>query len=70
MLPDVVERADVRVGQARDRACFAVEPFAELRVSRQRVGEDLDRDRAIQPRVARFLDLAHPARAEQRENLV
>ena len=67
---DVVQGADVRMRQLRDRARFAVEAFTELRVSPQGLGEDLDRDRAIQPRVARFLDLAHPARAEQRENLV
>ena len=32
--------------------------------------EDLDRDVAVQLRVARAVDLAHPARAERREDLV
>ena len=29
-------------------------------------GQDLDRDRAIQPRVTSFVDLAHPARSDPR----
>ena len=34
------------------------------------LGQDLDRDLAAQPRVARPVDLAHPARAERGEDLV
>ena len=34
------------------------------------LGQDLDRDRAIEPRVARLVDLAHAARAEGGEDLV
>ena len=32
--------------------------------------QDLDRHRAVEPRVARPVDLAHPARAERRDDLV
>ena len=34
------------------------------------VGEDLDRDVAVEPRVARPVDLAHSAGAERRQDLV
>jgi hypothetical protein len=54
---DVVERADVRVVQRGDRARLAIEAFPELRVRRQRFREDLDRDRAIEPRIAGAIDL-------------
>ncbi len=37
---DVVERADVRMGELRDRARLALEPLAELRVGRERLRED------------------------------
>src|SRR6266852_2667479 len=36
VLADVVQRTDVRVGQLRDRARFAIEALAELRVRGQR----------------------------------
>ena len=70
VLADVVERADVRVRQARDRPRLALEPLAELGVGGQCCRQDLDRDGAIEPRVARPIDLAHPAGAEQRHDLV
>ena len=41
-----------------------------FRVSRKRLGQDLDRDRAIEPRVARSVDLTHAARADQRDDLI
>ena len=33
-------------------------------------GQDFDRDGAVQPRVAGFIDLAHAARADRGEDLV
>src|SRR5262249_58468846 len=33
-------------------------------------GQDLDRDQAVEPRVARAIDLAHAARASGAENFV
>ena len=44
--------------------------WRELRVGGDVAGRTLTRDRAIEPRVARLVDLAHPARAERREDLV
>ena len=35
-----------------------------------RLGQDLERDVAVEPRVARAVDLAHAARAEGRDDLV
>ena len=34
--PDVVQRADVRVGESGDRLRFAIEPRAKLRIAGQR----------------------------------
>ena len=68
--PDVVQRADVRMSELRDGARFAVEPFAELRIGGERVGQDLDRDRAVEARVARFVHLAHATGAKQRQDFV
>ena len=70
LLADVVQRADVRMIELRDRAGFAIEALAELRVGGEGVGENLDRDRAIEPRVAGFVHLAHPAGADERQDLV
>jgi hypothetical protein len=70
LVPDVVERADVGMIQLRDRPRLAVEPFAKLRVGGQRFGQDLDRDDAIEPRIASLIDLAHAARSDGGENLV
>src|SRR5437773_9799113 len=39
-------------------------------IRRERIRQDFDRDVAIELRVARPIDLAHPAGAERRENLV
>ena len=68
--PDVVERADVRVIQGRDRARLSLEPCAELRVVRDVVRKDLDGHRAVEPRVACLVDLPHATRAERRHDLV
>src|SRR5216110_1747018 len=62
--PDVEERADVRMLQARNGARFAVESFGKVR------RQDLDRDGAIEPRIARAIDLAHAAGSERRDDLV
>ena len=66
----VVQRADVGMIELRDRAGLAVEALAELRIGGERVRENLDRDRAIEARVARLVDLAHAAGAEGGEDFV
>ena len=58
LLADIKQRANVRVIKPRDRASFTVEALAELRIAGEALGQDLDRDGAIEPRVARLVDLA------------
>ena|SRR5450759_3645788 len=70
MLADVVQGADVRVRQLRDRAGLAVEALAELRIGGEAVGENLDCDGAIEPRITGFVHLAYPAGPDGDENLV
>ena len=49
---------------------FALETGEPFRVGRERFGQDLDGDVAIEARVARPIDLAHPAGPEGGEDLV
>jgi hypothetical protein len=67
---DVMDGADMRVVERRNRPRFLLEALPRLGVGRARAGDDLDGDRAIEPRVPRFVDLAHAARAERGEDLV
>ncbi len=46
--------------EARVRRCVGGEPFRK----------NLDRHFAVQPRVARPVNLAHPSRADQREHFI
>ncbi len=64
LAPDVVQRADVWMIQCGDGARLTLEALARLGVVGEARGQDLDRHRAIESRVARFVDLAHPARAD------
>ena len=61
---DVEERADVRVVEPRDRTRLAVEALAPFLGSRDRRREQLERDRALEARVDRAIDLAHAAGAD------
>ncbi len=70
LLPDVVERADVRMAQRSDGARFVLEAFARSRIVRDVRRQDLDRDRAAEPRVARLVHFAHPAGAKGRHDFV
>jgi hypothetical protein len=67
LVADIVERAGVGVGEGRNRFGFALEPRLEFGISRR---QDLDRNGAIESRVASFVDLAEPARSEWREDVV
>ena len=67
---DVVQRADVRVGERGDDLRLALEPLPHLVVARETRRKHLDRDVPPEPRVPRAPDLAHPARAEEGEDLV
>jgi hypothetical protein len=56
--------------ELRDRARFPVEALAELWVAREARRQNLDRDGSIEPRVARFVDLTHAARADKGDDFV
>src|SRR5262245_47815036 len=64
------QRADVRVIQRRDQPCFAIESLAQDWIAGELRREYLDRDRAIEPRVAGAIDLTHSASADSGLNLV
>ena len=63
-----VDRADVRMIERRQQARFAREPGAALRIGGEVRGQNLDRDVATEPAVARAIDLAHAAGAERRDD--
>jgi hypothetical protein len=67
---DVVERADVRMIQRGDRAGFALETLAALRVRGKIRRQNLDRNVAPEARVARSIDFAHTAGAEGDDDFV
>ena len=50
--------------QGRDRTCLALESFVET------LGGDFDRNVTIEARIPRAVYLAHPARADRRQDLV
>ena len=70
LFANVIQRADVRVVELRDGTGFAVEPFAKFPIGGERDGQHFDRNDAIEPRVARFVDLAHATAPEQRLDFV
>ena len=49
---------------------FALEAHHPVRVARKLLGQDLERDLALELAVAGAVDLAHPARAERGDDLV
>ena len=70
MLADIVECADVRMIEGADRLGFAFEPLATIGVGGGFVGQNLDRDGAIEPAVGRSIDFAHAARAKRRNDFI
>ena len=70
LMPDVVQGADVGVIQRGDGSRFTVEALLGLSVVRQVRRQDLDRDGAVQPRVARAIHFAHAPCAHRRDDLV
>ncbi len=66
----VVDLDDVGVDQLRDRQRLAPEAGDEALVVGEVLGEDLDRDRALEDAVGRLVDVRHPARAEPVADLV
>ena len=58
------------MGERGNGADLAFKARERTRISGQPFGKHLDRHLALEPRVLRPVDLSHPARAEQREDLV
>ena len=67
---DVEERDDVGMVERRHRPRLQLEPREAVGVTREIRRQDLDRHLAREPRVERPIDLAHPALAEGRNDLV
>src|ERR1035437_965740 len=70
LLPDVMQGEDVWMREGGDGTGLALEAGKRLRIGRDGLGEDLDRDLAAQPRVACPVDLAHAACPEGSDDLV
>ena len=69
-LLEPVDGADVRMIQRCQQPRLALEPRATIRVGREDVRQNLDRHVAPERRIARTVDVTHPACAEERANLV
>ena len=70
LLADVVERADVRMGQRGDGPRLALQAEPQLRVLGELRGQRLQRDRTPEARIAGAKHLTHTSRADARENFV
>jgi hypothetical protein len=69
-LPDVEDREDVRVVQGGGGAGLCLEAPHAVGIHDEGQRQELERDAATEARVGGEIDLAHPARAEQREDAV
>jgi hypothetical protein len=67
---DVVNCADVRVIQRRNRSGFMLKTGSQVRVGAHAGGGDLDRDGSKQTVIARSVDFAHATRARKCEDFV
>ena len=70
LLPDVVERADVGMVQARDSLGFALEALGGHATIGLAGEQQLDRDFAIEAGVFREVHLAHATRSERGDYFV
>ena len=68
-LAEIIDRHNARVVQARQHPGLPVESLGERRVGPRAVLQELERHAAIQFRLAGFIDDAHPAMAEQLDDL-
>ena len=67
---EAVDRADVRMIQRGEHPRLPLEAREPLGVGRERVRQELDRDIALELRVARAVHFTHAARTEQGLNLI
>jgi hypothetical protein len=56
--------------ERRNGPCFPSEPVADSRIVSEQCRENFDCDDPIRAGIAGFVDLAHPAGAEQRDDVV
>src|SRR5271157_3495548 len=61
LLANVINRADVRMVQRRRGLGFALKARQRLRIAGHFLGQELERDKAMQPRVLGLVDDAHAA---------
>ena len=67
---EAVEGRDARMIQRSKKPRLALEARQAVFVSRERFGKDFDRDFTAELGVAGPIDFAHPARTDEREDLV
>ena len=70
LLADVVERADIGVIEAGNRACLALEALANFRRIGQMEGQNLQGHGAVEPRIFRAIDFAHSAGADRCDHFI
>ena len=70
LLAHIVEMADVGMAERGDGSCFAVKSLPGFGTPGKMRGQNLDRDGAVEPRIARAIHLAHAACAERLDDFV
>ena len=70
LMADVIENTDVRMIQAGNCPCFALEALLVDGVIRNLRRENFDRDGAVEARIARAKDFAHAARTQRGDNFI
>src|ERR1700674_253999 len=70
LLANVVNRADVGMVQGGRGLGFALKAGKRLRITGNLLGQELEGDEAMQPRVFRFVDDAHAATSELLDDAV
>ena len=70
VIADLVNREDVRVVERRRRPRLVQKTAQSLRIAAQLRPQYLERDRSPERRIDGLVDLAHPAGAEEAEDLV
>src|SRR5882762_2354872 len=70
LLTDVVNRADVWMVQRRGGLRFALETGEGLRVSSDLIGQELQRNEAMQPSILGLVDHTHAATAQLLQDAV
>jgi len=67
---DTIDRADVGMTQRGQQLGLALEARDVIGIVRRELGEDLQRDAAIQSWIARPIDLAHATGAQWRDDVI